>query len=134
MAEMNFDFEQVTIDESKIIELSIAANEDIQKQDDGKYSLTANYNIAPIRSSDSLVILELSVEISSNGAPTYDVKVKTRTGFSFPKGSDEDSQYEYLKTIGAARAFDFIRSYVKMVTSFGLWGTFDIPGLSVSDR
>lgn len=134
MADINFDIVKVTIDASKIMELSIVANEEVEERDDGKYSLTTNFNVSPARSDDGSVFLDLLIEINSDGAPTYNTKIRTRTGFYFPKGSDEDSQNEYLRTIGTARAFDFARSYLQMITSFGAWGEFKLPGIPVPEN
>ena len=134
MADMNFDVTKVTIDASKIMELTITANENVEERADGKYTLTTNYNASPIRSDDGDVFLDLLLEINSDGAPTYDVKIKTRTCFFFPKGSDEDSQNEYLRTIGTVRAFDYARSYLQMITSFGAWGEFKLPGIPIPER
>lgn len=75
----------VIIDDSKIIELSIIANMTPDENESGTYDLQANYDARPIRSSKGDNFLDLSVEIASNGAPTYDIKIVTRTMFVFPK-------------------------------------------------
>lgn len=131
MAGIDFNVAEVSIDASKIMELSIVANEKVEAREDGKYSLTTNFNSAPVRSVDGGVFLDLLIEIGSDGAPTYNTKIRTRTGFVFPEGSGEEAQNEYLRTIGTARAFDFARSYLQMITSFGAWGEFKLPGLPI---
>lgn len=134
MADINFDITKVTLDASKIMEFSVIANEKVEENEDGKYSLTTNFNASPIRSDNGNVFLDLLIEINSNGAPTYDVRIRTRTGFFFPKESDENSQNEYLRTIGTQRAFDFARSYLQMIASFGVWGDFKLPGIPIPQK
>nr|DAZ74336.1 MAG TPA: Preprotein translocase subunit SecB [Caudoviricetes sp.] len=129
MTDFGFDITKVVVDESKIMALSIVANTNVEEREDGKYGLTTNFSASPTRADNGSVFLDLSVEVLSNGAPTYDVQIKTRTMFLFPEGSNEESENEYLRTIGASRAFDYARNYIKMVTVFGPWDDLSLPGI-----
>lgn len=119
----------VIIDDSKIIELSIIANMTPDENESGTYDLQANYDARPIRSSKGDNFLDLSVEIASNEAPTYDIKIVTRTMFVFPKETRDELIDAYLRTEGAVRALDFVRAYVRSATAAGVWGSFDLPGI-----
>ena len=116
----------VIIDDSKIIELSIIANMTPDENESGTYDLQANYYASSSKGDN---FLDLSVEIASNGAPTYDIKIVTRTMFVFPKETRDELIDAYLRTEGAVRALDFVRTYVRSATAAGVWGSFDLPGI-----
>lgn len=134
MIDFKFDVTDVTVDESKIIDLSVNANMEYEESSKRQYSIVSNFNAAPIRTEDGKVFLDLKIDFDCKDAPSYNVSIKTRTGFTFPDGADVDSQDDYLRTIGLSRAFDYARSYIKLITSFGIWESMDLPGIPVQKK
>lgn len=123
---MEFDQDDVVIDDSKILEFSMSANLGADLDDDGS-KVEVSYTSSPVKTDGNRVYLDLSVSVKSLDAPTYDVSMRTRTMFVFPEGVDGDARDEYLRASGTSRAFDFARVYIRTATSSGVYGPLDIP-------
>lgn len=132
MATSKLNPAKVVIDDCKIIEVSVAANMKPQENEAGSYELQVNYGAKPVKKENGSVFLDLSVEVASNGAPTYDIRLVTRTKFVFPEGTEDRWIEAYLREEGTVRAFDFARTYIKSITSFGVWDSLEIPNIALS--
>lgn len=128
MPRQTLDPNKVILNDSKIMELSYEANTNVEERADGKYSIEVNYSYKSIKTADGKSFIDFYIEYGDGGAPTYRLKMKTRTMFEFPENTDDEDKETYLQSLGAIRSYDLARAYIKSVTSFGAYGSMEVPG------
>lgn len=128
MAESALDPTKVALEGSRITRLSYEVNREIEEKEDGKYNIEVKYSYKALRADASKSFLDLQMEIGNAGAPTYSVEIETRTVFTFPDGTSDEDKDNYLLGIGAMRACDLARAFIKGVTAHGAYGVMDVPG------
>lgn len=127
MASRKQEIKDVLIDDSQILECSIVANSAPIKREDDQYDLTVNYYANISRIGEREAFLDLTIEVDSGDAPTYDVEIVTRTKFIFSDKVAEKEKDAYLRNEGVHRAFDFAKIYIKTITSLGVWDALVLP-------
>ena len=128
MASCKQELKDVLIDDSQILECSIVANLTPVRQEDDQYDLTVNYHANISHIGEREACLDLTIEVDGGDAPTYDVEIVTRTKFIFSDKATEKEKDAYLRNEGMYRAFDFAKTYIKTITSLGVWDALVLPG------
>lgn len=82
------------------------------------------------KASEAMLHMKVGLSPIENG---YSINITSSANFKFAKEGMSDNEIrEYLTNIGQDRLYDQTRSYVRMITSAGEFGSVNLPAINFS--